>query len=319
MDRLRVRLLREAGGLGDVIRCLAVARGFREQYGPRTEIAFYALAGFEEVVRLCPDVDRIAAIRLSERRDRDAFPDPNRWPYLRSPEPWQVSADLFCPAWQHEKETQGAVTRERTELWCAAAGVRPRDFRPHVVVPAAATYRAEGWLMAHNLRQGRYVCVEPFSASPLRTWPLEQWKTLIGLIHAIGCPVVVLDAHPKRAAGLPGILAAGLPIPEVMALMAYAAASVVVDSGLLHVCGALGLPALALFGMTSGPVLCRHYPTVRPVVGTAPDGACSPPCYGFALRGRRQLEECRKTVRGCAALNGIEAEEVFARVQEMVR
>lgn len=316
----RVRLLREAGGLGDIVRCLTVARGYKERYGADgVFISFWTLPHYASLVRLSPDLDELHLVPFLQRRPRDAFPDPKVYSYLRlrpGETPWDETVDLYCPAWTYERDVQGDVQRERTELWCAAAGVKPRIYRPELPVPAAATAFVDGWLFAHGLRRGAYLVVAPFSASPIRSWPAAHAAALSEDLLKLGLPLVIADDRPQRIQALGGVHAIGLPFAALMSLLSGARLTVTVDSGPLHLCGALGTPTLALFGMTSGPVICRHYPSVSPLSG-APADSCSPPCYGFALRGKDALLRCNKT-RTCATLNAITPAEVLRRIGELL-
>lgn len=72
---MRFVLLREAGGLGDVVRTLPVARGLKRRY-PGARVEYVALAGYEGLVKLSPDVDAVHAVSERERRGRDEKPDP---------------------------------------------------------------------------------------------------------------------------------------------------------------------------------------------------------------------------------------------------
>ncbi len=173
----RFVILREAGGIGDVVRTFPVARGLKEMH-PGARVDYCCLAGYEGLVRLSPDVDRVFTVTERERRPRDATPDPARFPYLRrvlgttSPQRSQstqrtttegpgerlsktslsavpsssvisVSSvvndvavdviDLYCPAYRHERETGGAVTLDRVEIFARAAGVEAST--PRIVVP----------------------------------------------------------------------------------------------------------------------------------------------------------------------------------------
>ena len=161
-------ILREAGGIGDVVRTFPVARGLKKLH-PGSRVDYVCLAGYEGLVRLSPDVDRVFTVTEGERRPRDATPDPGRFPYLRrffgttSPQRSQstqrttedlggsssvisVSSvvndvpvgviDLYCPAYRHEVETGGAVTLDRVELFCREAGVETST--PRIDVPEGA-------------------------------------------------------------------------------------------------------------------------------------------------------------------------------------
>ena len=127
---MRVRLLREAGGLGDVVRCLGVARSIRKA-APGAEVWFFVLSGYAGIARMAPDVARVIEVSSSLRRKRDELPDPARRAYLRSGVCFDATVDMYCPAYRHERETQGAVTLDRIDIWTReAARVTGLDLAP---------------------------------------------------------------------------------------------------------------------------------------------------------------------------------------------
>ena len=404
---MRFVLLREAGGLGDVVRTLPVARGLKERY-PDARVEYVVLAGYEGLVRLSPDVDVVHAVSERERRGRDERPDPARHAYLQRFVTGEHAArtrfiDLYCPAYRHEVETEGAVTLDRVELFCRAAGVRPST--PRIVVserqategtectengkgrgtpqedtkgvapwplPSVnsvssvakalvglapyATHAARSWLgkarlveLARALRSkdlatedtehtenGKHRVTTYQDVPGVPALPFPSVSSVPSVARRCSCRLVFFhswkgprpgrDEGSARDIGAMGALR--LPWPRLAAAVAECDLVISADSGIFHLAGALGVPALGLFGPTSGEIMCRPYPThtwitydpgARCRSALAPGGdetpaardetggssspalipGCRPPCYCRPSRGYSP-DVCGKG--GCALL-----------------
>jgi len=80
---MNIRVLREAGGLGDIVRILPAIRGLREKY-PTARIDVFLPGAYAPLVRRAGDADNIIETSFATRRSRLAEPDEERWPYARA-------------------------------------------------------------------------------------------------------------------------------------------------------------------------------------------------------------------------------------------
>jgi len=315
---VRIRLLREAGGLGDVVRCLGVARAVREVI-PEAEVWFYTLSHFDELVQLCPDIHRCVGIHRNERRPRDATPDPAAHRYLRSREPFDATIDQYCPAFQHERNTGGRVQLDRIDVWHQTASeVLGIDLQPRLAwlaLPAELRGRAQGWLESRGLGRRQLVGLEVESVSVNRSWPDMQWAQVLREVRAAGAQILLFHRDTKRGLELTRDLGAdalaSVDLQLLAALVARLDLLLGVDSGLFHLAAALGTPAVAVFGCTNGYLMCRHYPrhvAIMPGPAEAKGLPCrGVPCYRFPQMGFSRLCD-----QGCWAMNRIPAERVAA-------
>ena len=93
------------------------------------------------------------------------------------------------------------------------------------------------------------------TARPEKEWPVARWIELARALAARGLSPVLpwgTEAERRRsaeiAAAVPGARAPGLqPLDAVARLIARAAFVVGVDTGLLHLAAALGVPLVAIF------------------------------------------------------------------------
>ena len=309
----RVRLLREAGGLGDVLRTFPVAAGIKREY-EGGKVWYYTLPEYCELAAHCPDVDVVQPVGWDERRPRDAKPDPAKFPYLaRGPE-FDHTIDLYCPAFLHEKATDGRVTKDRIELFCEAAGVQPESMVPKYEVRPDELAWAEGWLEGKGLAPGHPVAVAPFATHALRSWPVDNWRRLLFELSDAGWPLLVFDTRCGRITTLPGIKLVGIDLWKLAALLARCQLFLSVDTGPYHLAAAVGTPAIGLFGPTEGRVISRWYPDHIPIQGKSDD--CDSPCY---LRQARGWSRSRCYVAGCRAMNSITTDDLLEGVADGCR
>ncbi|MHC4251049.1 MAG: glycosyltransferase family 9 protein, partial [Planctomycetota bacterium] len=208
---MRIRLLREAGGLGDVVRCLGVARSIRKCTHD-AELWFYTLAGYGSWARLCPDVAKVVEVGMSARRRRDELPDPAKREYLRRHGAcFDATVDMYCPAWRHEVETQGNVMKDRIDIWTeAAARVAGLDLKAELAwlsVPDLARGRAEGRLEAVGVarkgtveRRRPLVGVQALSCGKQRSLSREQVFACVEELKSAGADVIFIHSRQKPVA-----------------------------------------------------------------------------------------------------------------------
>jgi heptosyltransferase-2 len=126
-------------------------------------------------------------------------------------------------------------------------------------------------LERRRLESGAYWAFAPGAEyGPAKRWPPGHYARLARQLHARHGLVAVLLGSQKEvplcdeiAALAPGacrVLAGQTSLEEAMALLAGARGAVTNDSGLMHVCAALGVPQVAVFGSSSP----EHTPPLNP-------------------------------------------------------
>ncbi|HUT36492.1 MAG TPA: glycosyltransferase family 9 protein [Planctomycetota bacterium] len=134
-----------------------------------------------------------------------------------------------------------------------AAGVEAGERRPTLPPRREWLDAARAWLDERGVGRG-FVAVHPGSGGRAKRWPVERFAELAG---RLGRPVVWLlgpaEAQDDEARGLGsqvGAVAADVPLPTLVGLLASCLAYVGNDSGVSHLAAAIGAPTLALFGPT---------------------------------------------------------------------
>ncbi len=140
-----------------------------------------------------------------------------------------------------------------------ALGLDPADFDMAVGLEEADRAFADELIARHGLAAG-YAALCPFTTRPQKHWREERWRELAGRLHAqTGLPSVMLGgpgdheaAAAIRAGAGDGLVDAtgATSLREAAALIARARLVVGVDTGLMHMGIAFGVPTVALFGST---------------------------------------------------------------------
>jgi len=133
-------------------------------------------------------------------------------------------------------------------------GLRIGEIRNEFLLPGDALAEAGQFFKAHNLDAARpTLFLQPFTSSPHKNWPLEnflalaeRWRTPGTQVIFGGGPTERAALEPARAAGFP--VAAGTPLLVTAGLMKLSTLIVGADTGLLHVAVAMGRRVVMLMG-----------------------------------------------------------------------
>ncbi len=144
--------------------------------------------------------------------------------------------------------------------------------------------RASGVLHAAGASGGgrHVVCIHAGPTWKAREWPRAHWEALVRLLRGrLDCQVVQIGASqhfrdgPRVEPAVAGALDCRdkLNLADTLQLVARSSLLIGVDSGMIHGAIALGVPAVGIFGPTSGEVrLPRHE---RIIALSAPDLPCA--------------------------------------------
>ena len=267
-------LLIRYSALGDVVLATSLLAPLRQKYPDArvewlTEAAYAGLlAGL--VDRVLPfsrkdGASRAAALREVKGRFDLAIDLQNKlwsWRVARAAAPQRLRFVRRTPAQAlgsllgRDVVLDGAPT---TELYARAAqlpGPGPLTVRPGL----EATARA-----AQLLPERSWVAIAPGAAWETKRWPAARLAAVASALRADGHALVLLGGpmdgallDTVRSGCAPEADLSAEPLPVLAAGLGRVKLLVGNDSGLVHVAGAMGTPALALFGPTSvkrwGPV-----------------------------------------------------------------
>lgn len=183
------------------------------------------------------------------------------------------------------------------------------------------------WAIASYPRQSpKRVAVHIKSSTPSRDYPHEQLNRLIGLLHKANWDIMLLGLphqfNWKPPAGVkPARITAcmndALTFRQSCAVLSTCDAFVGPDSGLIHIAGAIKVPALGLFSNVPWQLRTAYCPTTTVLQSKA---NCElAPCFHaghlgapFPING-----PCARDHK-CTALAGIEPERVIAKLEGLI-
>lgn len=328
-----IRVIRESGGVGDVVRVLPVLAELRKRC-PDARLWVYAPEPFRDIYDHSGIPFEFTPTPMGdERRPRLAALDAGRWPYLKAPDgiTFDRSIDLYCPAFDYELRMGRATDKERiqlfleaAELWpCAHQGAGACDALPRYHVRDDERNAAQRFVEQNRLRDGErpLVALQPFSTDASRDWPEAHWVTLANSLKNAGCSVVAFDVVAGRLRRFPATHFAGHPLWFAAAMLAECDLLISPDSGLYHLAAAVGTPALGLFAQQRGDVMARFYPHhdwLSPEPNTTGPKGCRWPCYWS-----RPWFCARNTLRGagatCPVLAQLLPHAVLQRADSLLR
>ena len=133
-------------------------------------------------------------------------------------------------------------------------GLRPVEIRNEFVLPEDALDKAQQFFAAHNLNPAKpTLFIQPFTSSPKKNWPLENYITIAGHWRARGVQVLFGGGPAERprlesarAAGFS--IAAGTPLLVSAGLMQLSTLVIGGVTGLLHLAVAMQKRVLMLVG-----------------------------------------------------------------------
>ncbi len=313
---LNIRIVREAGGLGDTIRVLPVLREMRRQhldaniwvYAPKTFTPIYKHSGVQASYIHTP-MGRLRRRRLSPLNSK-------RWPYLAPPttvEKWDIEVDMYCPGFYYEVQAGYRTAKNRIQCFLEAAKLWPCYPLPRYYVTKSEEKAASVFLHEHKLKQSKVIALQPFCTDRGREWPEEHWIYLANSLEAQGHPVIILDICKGRVRRFRQLCITAMSIEFIAALLKQCRLLVCPDSGLFHLTAAVDTPALGLFASQPGKVMSHFYPLHHYI---EPDRKIvKAPCKHWPCIWRR-LPECRPSIakETCRVLRQLTLQEVLTRV-----
>ena len=161
---------------------------------------------------------------------------------------------------------------------------------PRLSVSDAERAELDAWLRSKGWIGRKVVLVQPGNFRSMsrrreqwrlkaddKAWPVEKWVSLLRRVQeTMPDTVIALCGAPEegpmlqeiqRAVGLQDVVAAELPLRQLLALTESAHSMISVDTGPAHAAAALGLPLVVMFGAQSKRQWLPRSPSGSAVVG----------------------------------------------------
>jgi hypothetical protein len=291
MKRKRIVVVRQLGGIGDNIMLSCVYRGLREKY-PKHLIQLatcssYLCGSLIDIAEHNPFIDEIHSIEPFEattKKTMDVWAYTRGSPSLEDTNLWFQTADIqidlntACVDYEWEAMREpGNVQKPRYQIWCEKAGVIPSTYKPVYVIKKEERSEAAQTYTRLGLDPKKCILLGTTAHDKRRALGIGSLKEICTIIASRGFTPIIVDPtfnFPEYPAFN------GKRIRELMALIEPAATLVSVDSGVLHMGGALGVPVVGIFGPTDPEM------RMKPYLGSAIDinqlhTPCTPCWYGY--------------------------------------
>lgn len=301
LDEKRI-LFQRIGGFGDLILLTPVLREVKRRW-PTCHVGVSCMSHYSVVLAGLPFVDEILP-----------------FPVLKS------VADTY-DAWVfYENAIEKNPLAEElhmTDLFARIAGIdKIENLLPEYrVKPTEAIWANEAYPRFNGTRRAT---VQVGTSGRCRRYPLigDVCAMLTNLgweVMLLGVPGEVPELKGKRLpAGLVNLTESGLTFRQSCAVMNTSDCFIGSDSAILHVAGALAIPAVGLYGPFPYKLRTAYAPTTYSFQGV---GKCAP-CFHHELGTMRNPfpEHCPSKAKGlCEVLASIKPDGVVSKVLQIAR
>lgn len=308
----RKLLFMRFGGFGDLILLTPVLREVKRRW-PQCTIAVSTMANhYGPVLENLPFVDELID-----------------YPVLREKAETYDSWVFFEKAIENNPL---AKKLHMTDLFAQIVGLKPINNGIFKKGQALEDYKPEYRPTAHEIiwameqypriNSQRRVCIQVGASAMCRMYPPQRMQEVAALLQKKGFEVFLMgspgEVQGKDSPGVRILCNAGLTFRQSCAVIAGSDCVVGADSSLIHIAGALGVPAVGLYGPFPWDLRTKYCPTTFAIQGKGP---CSP-CFHHAnpVTKNHFPPQCPTGSKGyCGVLAGIEPERVVALVEKHAR
>jgi ADP-heptose:LPS heptosyltransferase len=214
---------------------------------------------------------------------------------------------LDCLADELERELEMIITRE--------------ERKPRLVLRPQAKRLADRFWLERGLDGGPVVGLVPSTNMVIKRWPLLNWLKLEADLREAGCRTILFcdrpDSSTQRAFAHAG--SSAIPVhtslDKVAGLLDKCDLVVGVDTGLLHMAGALDVPWAGLFGPTN-PDVTGPYDRNNGISLVAPFMK-TPKCGGCWKHFKYEDDTCRALKHG-SCMDYLEETDVMEACLQML-
>jgi len=291
-------VVRQLGGIGDVLSLSCIYRGIREQFpghhiiNVTTDI--YFSGALVDIARHNPFIDEIikispfeAASNITKKvwQSYAGASDIMDEMVIRSAD---TAVDLNVACVERESaefETHKTIITPRYKIWCDAAGIVPSSYTPIYQITEEEQIQGDAWwfdnfkgdtptpFLRDRTRNGQQIVgLGLASANPsvdARTMGMDKLTEIAHQLQAQGIYVITVDPT-RKIDDVPYIV--GKRLQDLMPLLRRMSAVVTVDTGLLHCAGVVNTPVIGMFGSTDYRMRMAYYR------GSAIDSKALVPC-----------------------------------------
>lgn len=257
----RICVTRALGGIGDVLMTTPALAAIKREW-PNSHLTYatdfkYLDGALKDILAHNPYIDELISHHIISSRNFD------------------VSYDVSSVCLQYERP--GTKPPNRIDLFAQHVGIPLDGIRclpTYILAPDEITWAKKRFAkMLKRVQKPIYIGIQPRSTTPRRNWPIEKVKELIGLLaQNPAFKVIVFDSDfaggptdESKWNFLNVETFINFGIRQITAALNELDLFVCMDSGLLHLAGALNKKIVSIFGSTHPESRINHYPNATAV------------------------------------------------------
>lgn len=258
-DNNRILILREHGGIGDIICITPTIKALWHEY--HIPIDFYCKPQYKAVLKNNPYIATIITDKdLCQQKKHDYY--------------MYFDFDNPCPIYIYEKDclkNKKPITKPYIDLFCEQAGINPDSKFPDLFVEPLIDNSTRKWLARYPKP---WIGLAPISERPYKNW-LKGIKQLAQLIKAkFNTTLFILH---KKELHIPDTISFNADLDIIIGIINNLDLIISVDTGIIHIAGTLKKPTIGLFGSTNPYRILTYYKTVDWIWEKDKLDCC--PCY----------------------------------------
>lgn len=236
------------------------------------------------------------------------------------PLPFEVVADKYYQVIDLGNVMESATTVHATDAFAASLDVKVTDYKPTYRVASFEAKEAAGIEILNTTRPK--LGVQMRSSQLNRDYPLSQWMRVIMELESRGWAIFMFglkgqipDFPPEfRRPHIYDMTQLEFSFRQTAAIVARMDVFCGVDSSLIHLCSALDIPALGLYGAFDWKIRTSKAPFTKVLSGF---GDCAPCNFHFHNGHHFPPDKpCSKTGR-CSVIGSIHPDRIVAKIEQM--
>jgi ADP-heptose:LPS heptosyltransferase len=290
--------------MGDVVCSLPLCQAIREKHLDCILI-FVTSAGFKKIAEVSGAADVVFGSKIW------------CWPF-RFPSNFHflgLVEAVYCPVNPDEINPENGASGHLVESLANSCGLFPKNLQP-TLYPCEddiAVYRTK---YAHGHKQ-LLIAINGGPTWPVRMWQTKKWQALVDKIHEEFSAEILLLGQMQAGRGADLMALRGvtnlfdqIDPREIPALLKACDLLVAIDSGPIHIAGAVGTPVVGLFGAVNPKFRMPPDSPGKALVGNVPCLYCN-----HRIPVGHWKENCPHEI---ACMKAITVDEVFQAMKEIL-
>lgn len=237
--RNKVLILRETGGLGDILMHRMMFEDFK-LLAPDLEVVFACPTKYHSAVEDHPFIDEVLDSQKVDTKEYVTY----------------YTTTSACT--RHEMAMAPLSQKHRSDIWANHCGLELTRHNMHIrLKPEYRQSASERLKKDRDGHKGPTVVICPMSAMIVKNLTEQQQYSVIEELHKLGCFVYVL--HHKSMPHLSVPVWHDLSIRQWMGAIDVADYVVTVDTAGFHYAGGIGKPLTGIFTFADGKVYGRYF------------------------------------------------------------